>query len=210
MSIFTQVKNRKVGSNTFDLSHDKKMSLKMGQLVPIHCQEIIPGDTINMSTSQMLRMAPMITPIMHKINVYTHFFFVPNRILWPNWEKFITGGEDGLDTTVFPYVPTGGYQYEVGGLADYLGLPVEMMTAELDNVQISALPFYAYNKIFNEYYRDQNLIDKSMIPDTAVDGDNDTLIKDTVRGECYMRAWQHDYFTSALPWTQKGPEARSF
>jgi hypothetical protein len=76
MSIFTQVKNRKVGSNTFDLSHDKKMSLKMGQLVPIHCQEIIPGDTINMSTSQMLRMAPMITPIMHKINVYTHFFFV--------------------------------------------------------------------------------------------------------------------------------------
>lgn len=205
MSIFTQVKNKKVGSNTFDLSHDKKMSLKMGELVPIHVQEIIPGDSISMSTSQMLRMAPMITPVMHKINVYTHFFFVPNRILWPNWEKFITGGENGLDTTVFPYFDIEvGAPEELGSVMDYMGIPCGPLS-EGAGMRLSALPFLAYAKIYNEYYRDQNLI--APLNDQAIDGEQVDEDFIDLLGPPLKRAWQHDYFTSALPWTQKGPEA---
>lgn len=216
MSIFTKVKNKKVGSNTFDLSHDKKMSLKMGELVPIHVQEIIPGDKISMSTSQMLRMAPMITPVMHKVNVYTHFFFVPNRILWANWEKFITGGEDGLDTTVFPTINilmSNGGDPEVttnGMILDYMGLPPRINSVPDIFTNVSALPFLAYAKIYNEYYRDQNL--QEPLLDTASDGvtnstDPEFLDYMEICGPPQKRAWQHDYFTSALPWTQKGPEA---
>lgn len=202
MSIFTEVKNKRVGSNTFDLSHDRKMSLDMGRLVPIHVQEIVPGDSISMSTSQMLRMAPMITPIMHRIKVHTHFFFVPNRILWDKWEQFITGGEDGLDTSVFPVITTNA-DVPVGSLQDYLGLPCGQTSAPME---VSALPILAYNKIYNEYYRDQNLIDASMTIDNATPFEPTDLRDNMIDGP-YYRAWQHDYFTSALPWTQKGPEA---
>jgi hypothetical protein len=209
MSIFTKVQNQKVGSNTFDLSHDRKMSMDMGLLTPIHCQEIVPGDKINMSTSQMLRMAPMITPVMHQVKVYTHFFFVPNRLLWLQWEQFITGGEDGLDTSVFPYV-TARSNMVTGSLSDYFSVPVA--TPVSHDMQISALPFYAYNRIYNEYYRDQNLVEP--LGDTAIDGNNSnvfvsggTQLQNWIALPPQRRAWQHDYFTSALPWTQKGPEA---
>lgn len=206
-NIFTEVQMNKVNSNIFDLSHDRKMSLQMGRLTPIHLMEVIPGDNIQMSTSQMLRMAPMIAPVMHSVNVYTHFFFVPNRIIWPNWEKFITGGEDGMNTSVYPFL-----DYDAGTLssiADFFGLPTDELTASME---ISALPFYVYLKVYNEYYRDQNLITPFI--DTAIDGDNTNVevitglqLNDFAQGPPLQRAWQHDYFTSALPWTQKGPEA---
>lgn len=204
MSIFTEVQSKKVGSNTFDLSHDRKMSLKMGRLVPIHCMEIVPGDNIRMSTSQLGRMAPMVAPVMHNVTIFTHFFFVPNRILWPNWENFITGGEDGLDTSVFPYIDcTEANSIQEGTIGDYLGLPTGAISFEN---RVSALPFAAYCEIYNEYYRDQNLIPK--IDNQLLDGNNTFQpITGTIFGEPLKRAWQHDYFTSALPWTQKGPEA---
>lgn len=104
MSIFNQISVNKPNSNTFDLSHDRKFSMNMGELTPILDMDIVPGDKITMSSSQMLRLAPMIAPVMHKMNVFMHFFFVPNRILWDNWEDFITGGEMGNDTSVFPYI----------------------------------------------------------------------------------------------------------
>lgn len=200
MSIFSHVQGTKPGRNTFDLSHDRKMSLQNGTLTPILALETVPGDKISMSTSQMLRFAPMVAPVMHRVNVYTHFFFVPNRILWSNWEKFITGGEDGMDTTVFPTFNVTTAGLSVGSLADYLGIPAG---TQLTSQQFSALPFIAYQKIYNEYYRDQNLIAK--VTDEAIDGDNNANFGElsTLR----IRAWQHDYFTSALPWTQKGPIA---
>lgn len=202
MSIFNEVQNNKPQSNTFDLSHDKKMSMKMGKLVPIHVQEIVPGDSIKMSTSQMLRLAPMIAPVMHNIKTFTHFFFVPNRLLWPNWENFITGGEDGQDTSVFPFIEYANSDIDPGTLADYFGLP----QAAAGTSKVSAMVIAAYNKIYNEYYRDQNLI--TALPDTLIDGDNSAEpIGSNILDEPYHRAWQHDYFTSALPWTQKGPEA---
>jgi hypothetical protein len=187
-------------TNTFDLSHDRKFSGRIGELMPISVMEVVPGDKFNIKATNLTRFAPLITPIMHQASVYCHFFFVPNRILWPNWENFISGGEDGLADPTFPTVdltiPT---QYGIQTLADYLGLPTGN---QISNV--SALPFAAYQKIYQDYYRDENLITKTDV--TLSDGlqsNTDTIELSSMK----KRAWQHDYFTSALPWTQRGPEA---
>ena len=200
MSIFSKVSMPRPQTNTFDLSHDRKFSGKIGELMPISVMEVVPGDKFNIKATNMTRFAPLITPIMHKASVYCHFFFVPNRILWPNWENFISGGEDGLADPTFPTVdltiPT---QYGVQTLADYLGLPTGSQLTD-----VSALPFAAYQKIYQDYYRDENLITKTDV--TLTDGtqsNTDTIELTTMK----KRAWQHDYFTSALPWTQRGPEA---
>ena len=195
MSIFTDIQNPKVNTDIFDLSHDNKLSLQMGKLVPILNLETIPGDNFKMSTEQMLRFAPMISPVMHQISVYTHFFFVPNRLVWDNWEDFITGGEDGENESLFPTITAP--QTDTGDLADYMGIPLMPIP-----VTYSAIPFAAYQLIYNEYYRDQNLI--APIDSDLSDGNNTA---NPNLKELRTRAWQHDYFTSALPWTQKGPQA---
>lgn len=206
MSIFSKVAMPRPQHNTFDLSHSRKFSMSIGKITPISVMECVPGDSFNIKTTQLLRFAPLIAPIMHESSVYCHFFFVPNRILWPQWEEYITGGEDAADPgyvpPVFPYFEFGvGNSVINGDLADYLGLPRGTDTAYA-GTKVSALPFMGYNKIYNEYYRDQNLVDK--LTDEAVSGVNaDFNTANTMQ----QRAWQHDYFTSALPWTQKGPEA---
>lgn len=202
MSIFSSTPVSKPGSNIFDLSHDRKMSLNMGRLVPILCMDCVPGDTFHMSTSQLLRFAPMIAPVMHQINVYTHFFFVPNRILWPGWENFITGGREGDDASVFPYVNIDLGNTNVGSMADYLGLPVQQGDYTL---QVSAIPIAGFMKILNDYYRDQNILPEIQVELT--DGDNTSNMGAFLSQVPPKRAWQHDYFTSGLPWTQRGPEA---
>ena len=201
MSIFNEIKINKPKSNTFNLSHDRKMSLNMGELTPTLVMDVLPGDKINLKSTQMLRFAPMIAPVMHRIDVYQHFFFVPNRLNWDNWEDFITGGEDGMSDPVFPYIRVNGSSTQVGSLPDYLGIPTLPSSAQTD---ISALPFAAYQLIYNEFFRDQNLIDKSVT--TLVDGQQSNTDVTSLT-KLHKRAWGHDYFTSALPWTQKGPEA---
>ena len=200
MSIFSKVAMPRPQTNTFDLSHDRKFSGKIGELMPISVMEVVPGDKFNIKATNMTRFAPLITPIMHKASVYCHFFFVPNRILWPNWENFISGGEDGLADPTFPTVdlsiPT---QYGVQTLADYLGLPTGNQLTD-----VSALPFAAYQKIYQDYYRDENLITKT---DVSVSDGTQSAIDTIELASMKKRAWQHDYFTSALPWTQRGPEA---
>ena len=203
MSVFSHVKVRKPKSSTFDLSHQKKLSGKMGELIPIFCVETVPGDEFKINTAQLLRMAPMLAPIFHQITVYQHYFFVPNRLLWDNWEGFITGGEDGNNSSVWPNVEFSSSTAIVGNLSDYMGIPDDFAYT----AKVSALPFAAYGTIYNEYYRDENLITKKDYK--CVDGTQGTTSDLTLlsRGVCLKRAWQHDYFTSALPWTQKGPEA---
>ena len=200
MSIFSKVAMPRPQTNTFDLSHDRKFSGRIGELMPISVMEVVPGDKFNIKATNMTRFAPLITPIMHKASVYCHFFFVPNRILWPNWENFISGGEDGLADPTFPTVnltiPT---QYGVQTLADYLGLPTGNQLTD-----VSALPFAAYQKIYQDYYRDENLITKTDVSvSDGTQSNTDTIALSTMQ----KRAWQHDYYTSALPWTQRGPEA---
>lgn len=210
MSIFSSVSLPKPKSSNFDLSHDRKFSLKMGDLVPVLCQEVVPGDKIDLSAQQMLRFAPMISPVMHEVNVYTHYFFVPNRIIWKDWEQFITGGEDGLDATLFPVIKD--LINNSGDLADYLGVPQNLFGASSQLPLISYLPFLAYTLIYNEYYRDQNFQDP--IDMTAFNnGVNDYSAWSAGDPQLEYfklrkRAWQHDYFTSCLPWAQKGEPVR--
>lgn len=201
MSIFSKVRLKAPKYSTFNLSHDRKMSLNMGDLVPMFCQEIVPGDSFNVNTSQMLRMAPMISPVMHEVNVFTHFFFVPNRILWEGWERFITGGEDGLSEDLLPVLLD--TEIKVGDLGDYLGLPATQNPSTIDH-RISALPFLAYQHIYNEYYRDQNLIQPINTNVIGQGGDQPNNLLTAEWKKLRKRAWQHDYFTSALPFAQKG------
>ena len=150
----------------------------------------------------MVRFAPLIAPVMHQINVYTHYFFVPNRLTWDGWEQFITGGELGAADRPWPHLSIDFGTVATGSLHDYLGLPtsVDVGSGGATTELVSALPYAAYQLIWDEYYRDENLQATSFTP--LVDGLNTNLYS-TLRN----RAWSKDYFTSALPWTQKGPEA---
>jgi hypothetical protein len=206
MSIFTKVKTNRPPYNTFSLSHSKKLSFQIGSLIPVLCAEMIPGDQFDVRSSAMVRFMPMPAPVMGEFNVYMHSFFVPNRILWPKdgdnvgWEPFITGGEDGNDTTVRPYVELS--TVTIGSVADYLGLPI--YAGGTDTMDVSAFPSAAYSKIYSDYFRDENLqtsYDFAPLTDGLQSG---TLLYNSVPRQ---RAWTKDYFTSALPWTQKGPEA---
>lgn len=229
MSIFNKIQLPKIGSSTFNLSHERKFSMNMGDLVPMLVQECVPGDHFKINTQQMLRMLPMVAPVMHDVNVFTHFFFVPNRILWKNWEKFITGGEDGLSTNLIPQVNLAGtgvmtdpnsvpdFNYR---LADYLGLPQKPVEDAMyfSQQNVSILPFLAYQKIYNDYYRDQNLIESlDSLFDSVKDGINEQFYYNSENWAeggieqifgLRKRAWQHDYFTSCLPFAQKGQPVR--
>ena len=198
---FSGVVNSAPGYNKFDLTHDVKLSTKMGQLTPVMVMDCVPGDKISIKSNFMIRFAPLIAPIMHRVNVYCHFFFVPNRLVWDGWEDFITGGPDGQDTTVPPTFQLDLQTNNYGSLHDYLGLPVQDDLINGAVLDVSAIPFAAYQLIYEEYYRDQNLIPESFVK--LQDGPNGTAGYTQLK----KRAWNHDYFTSALPWTQKGPEA---
>lgn len=194
-------------SNLFDLSHDVKLSCNMGDLIPTLALECVPGDKFNLSCESLIRFAPLVSPVMHRMDVSMHYFFVPHRLLWPNWEKYITNTPLGGMTPVLPAFPTtiaydnAGVPGSYSKLHDYLGIPKP--TDNIVQEYISALPFAAYQKIYNDYYRDQNLID---------DLSDDIILQDgynapNANPEKYIlrkRAWTHDYFTSALPFAQKG------
>lgn len=175
----------------FNLSNTQLLSCDMGQLVPCGLMEVLPGDTVQHVTSVLARCMPLQTPPMHRVNLKVHHFFVPHRVIWEDWEDFITGGPDGMDASVFPTIDVAGVAEK--SLADYLGVPVGMTGA------VSALPFRAYNFIFNEYYRDQDLVTERAI--SLASGDDNTTV--VTLANC---AWEKDYFTTARPWEQKGPE----
>lgn len=207
-TLFSQVPVRKPTRNMFDLSHEVKLSGKMGKLIPFLIEDTIPGDIFKQRAEIMLRMAPMLAPIMHRVDVFTHYFFVPNRLIWNEWEPFITGGPDGTSAPVPPYLTLGqlyladpDYIAE-SSLADYMGLPA-MPTAE-STMEISSLPFRAYHLIYEEYYRDQNVEVAQPLELTSGQETTDQIHRIM---PLKNRAWEKDYFTSALPWTQRGLEA---
>ena len=209
--IFDRIKLSKPKSSVFDLSHEKKLSLNMGDLVPIFLQETLPGDQFKVNIEHLIRFQPLLAPIMHRVNVYTHFFFVPNRLVWNDWEKFITGGSDGEQLPVFPRIKFDSTdeltksKFRKGTLADYLGYPsANVPSSGIFNLDLSVLPFRAYQLIYNEYYRDQNLSNPvefskgSGIISSNPDFTNLLALR--------KRAWEKDYFTSALPWAQRGEQ----
>lgn len=174
------------------LSHYKLLSGDMGELIPIGLIEVLPGDTVQQATSVLLRLAPLLSPVMHPVHVRVHHWFVPHRLCWTSWEDFITGGPDGLNASVFPTITIAGGA-AVGSLADYLGVPTGVA-----GIAVSALPFRAYGLIWNEHYRDQDLETKVVVATgDGADATTNTLLKNV--------AWEKDYFTSSRPWEQKGP-----
>lgn len=192
-TIFNTIKLQGQKSNTFDLSHDVKMSFQMGKLYPIMVMECVPGDRVKIGCESLIRFAPLVAPVMHRMDVTMHYYFVPNRILWDNWEEFIMPGNPSVPA--FPYLPMDSADTATGTLANYLGVP--QIGAGTRNV--SAMPFAAYQAIYNEYYRDQNLVPE--VDYKLVDGLN---IINTNLNIIRKRAWEHDYFTSALPFAQAG------
>jgi len=174
----------------FSLSNTKLLSCNMGSLVPIGLTEVLPGDTIQQNTNCLIRLSPLLAPVMHPVHARIHHWYVPHRLVWEDFEDFITGGEDGLDASVFPTITD---TVAVGELGDYLGIPTGVA-----GLEFSALPFRGMAKIFNEFYRDQDLVTALVIDETS---GPDTTTNTTMQNI----AWEKDYFTSARPWTQKGP-----
>lgn len=173
------------------LSNYKLLSCDQGQLVPIGLQEVLPGDSFQHSTSAFIRVSPLVTPVMHPVRARIHHFFVPHRLVWEDWEDFITGGPDGTDASVLPLINSGA-GFSVGSLADYLGVPTGV--ASLD---VSALPFRAYAMIYNEFYRDQDLNTALTIDLTS---GPDTTTSVALKNAC----WERDRFTLARLTPQKG------
>lgn len=209
----------KVKRATFNMSHDVKLTTNFGNLTPFFCEEVMPNDTWKIDSKLLVRFAPLIAPVMHDITATIHFFYVPFRLLWngntkgDNFEDFITGGELGeyVDEEHEPVLPRlyckvknadPKNQFGVGSLADYLNYPTNDSNIS-GHVMVSALPLRAYQLIWNEYYRDENLIEKLDISlnggEIQTDSDEYDMLL-TLR----KRAWAKDYFTSALPWPQKG------
>jgi hypothetical protein len=193
---FSQVPQANIPRSKFDRSHGHKTTFNASELVPIYVDEVLPGDTFSLNMTAFARMATPIAPVMDNIFLDTFFFFVPNRLIWNNWEKF-NGQQDDPDDSTDYLVPTvtapaGGFTE--GCIYDYFGIPTKV-----DNLTINALHSRAYNLIYNEWFRDQNLQD-SVVVDKDDGPDSPTDYKILTRGK------RHDYFTSALPWPQKGEE----
>lgn len=174
------------------LSNTKLFSFDTGELIPCGLMEVLPGDTFQHATSLLVRASPLLAPLMHKVDVRIHHWFVPTRLVWEDFEAFITGGPDGMDDSEFPTITVDNNDIAVGDLLDYMGVP------PLTAATFSAIPARMYAMIFNEFYRDQDLdtpltIDMTSGPDTTT-----SLALQRVR-------WDKDYFTSARPWEQKGP-----
>jgi len=195
-NLFNSIKLQRPKKNVFDLTHDVKLSAEMGNLTPILTLECVPGDKFDIGCESLIRFAPMIAPVMHRMDVSMHYFFVPNRILWENWEKFITGNDSELVSPYLTYDST--YSGSNKKFLDYLGVPPPPTGATATN--INAIPMAAYQCIYNEYYRDQNLI--APVDYKLSDGNNVAILDSltTLR----KRAWEHDYFTASLPFAQKG------
>lgn len=199
-----------ISRSRFDRSSSVKTTFNTGDIVPFFLEEVLPGDTFNVKTSKVVRMQTLLTPLMDNLYLDTYYFFVPNRLVWQHWKEFC--GEN----TESAWIPETEYAmpqitspadtgWEVGTIADYFGIPTGVA-----NLSVSALPFRAYALIMNEWFRDENLQDPLVVPvdDATVAGVNSTtFVTDVAKGgKPYKAAKYHDYFTSALPAPQKGPD----
>lgn len=185
-----------------NLSKQRLFSCNMGDLVPIGFTPVLPGDTFQHATSALIRTAPLVAPVMHSVRARIHHWFVPYRLLWENFEEFITGA-DWESPNPFPYVTI---QHNpvaegAGTVRDYLGLS---NPAAATTRQVSALPFRAYALIFNEWYRDQDLVPE--VGFSTANGSDTTTYGGSGLDTTLHAAWDKDYFTTARPFTSKGPE----
>lgn len=197
--MFARAPGHRVPRASFNRSHGYKTTFDAGKLIPFYLDEVLPGDSFNLKANAFARLATPINPIMDNMFMETFFFFVPNRLVWDNWQKFMGEQEDPGDSIDY-LIPTrngrdnSGSPFNEGSLEDYFGIPINV-----DNVSINQLPIRAYGLIWNEWFRDQNLQDSYNIPKDDT-GSYVGFSSPLPRGK------RHDYFTSCLPWPQKGGE----
>lgn len=196
-----------ISRSRFDRTSTVKTSFNVGDLVPFYIDEVLPGDTFDVSTAKVVRMQPMVAPPMDDLFLDTYYFFVPNRLVWEHWTNLM--GEN--DTT--SWYPTVDYSvpqvisphnggWGIGTIADYFGIPTGV-----PDLYVNALPFRAYAKIVNDWFRDENLVDPAVLTtgDSTTQGSNGSTLSDYEKGgKPFVAAKYHDYFTSCLPSPQKG------
>lgn len=175
--------------NKCNLSNYRLATCDFGQLIPVGCVPVLPGDTVQHHVNLLIRVQPLMAPAYHPIYARCHSFFVPNRLVFNDgdddtngtWEDFITGGPDGLNAEAPPVITTTGTAKD---MLDYMGIPL------VAGIDVNAMPIRAVNKVFNDYYRDQDLVTERDLDDLTIP----------------RIAWEKDYFTAARPWTQKGAD----
>lgn len=195
-NIYEAVRTHIPKRSAFNLSYFKQFTCDMGQIIPIMCDEVVPGDIFKIGAEAVVRLQPQVAPVLHEVNVVAHYYFVADRLLWTDWEKFITGDVTGTDTSTLPrWTPAGTSvtnddgtslnDNASGSLWDYMGFPVGVIPTGATPVDF---PRRAYNKVFNEYYRDET--QQTPIAETS------SIVKNC--------GWEKDFYTSALPWQQRG------
>lgn len=229
-NLFNHVKLRKPKTNGFNMNYQLLTTGNMGDLIPITCQEVIPGDIWRGRSEVFCRLMPMLRPIMQRVDIYTHYFFVPNRLLWNiskqknSWQAFITGGEDGKQTPEPPNFQMTSANilgvidelpgaFDACSLWDYFNLPTQSdselrslfnsSTSTGSNEKVLLYPFLAYQLIYDEYYRDQNYTEP-ILDSENMQGGTYPVQKLVDLFTLRKRSWKKDYFTSALPWAQRG------
>lgn len=215
MNQFDTVEIKKPAKNVFNLSHDVKATYNFDKLYPFLCQPIYPGDTFNARAEVFMRAMPMLAPVMHNVDMHIYFFFVPMRLVWNenkkrDWKVFITGGEDGLQNPTLPYFDYNslaniGQSYvEDKSLLDYMGFPTVRQAnvhSSTVNEHICSLPFRAYQLIYNEYFRNQNVQNEI---EFSYDAGQESAADLEKLFSFRYKNWEKDYFTSCLPWAQRG------
>ncbi len=200
---FSQVPNVTIGRSKFNRSHVLKTTFDEGKLIPIFCDEVLPGDSFKLKVTTFTRMATPIFPVMDNLYLETFFFFVPMRLIWENFQKFMGEQENPGDSTDY-LIPTytASTGPAVGSLSDYFGIPTG-----INNISFNILPHRAYWLIWNEWFRDENLQNSAPLfkGDAGKVWESDTAVNGFGPWDCAPRGKRYDYFTSCLPWPQKGP-----
>jgi len=196
---FAMIPKADIPRSRFKAQKTHKTTFDAGYLIPVYVDEVLPGDTFNLKMTAFARLATPLYPIMDNMHLDSFFFFVPNRLIWNNWQKFMGEQDDPGDSISYtvPQIVSPANGFPTGGLYDYMGLPTVGQVGSGNTVSVCAFWPRAYNLIYNEWFRDQNMqnsvtVHKNDGPDTYTDY---TLLR---------RGKRHDYFTSALPWPQKG------
>jgi hypothetical protein len=202
---FAALPKAQIQRSVFNRSHDYKTTFDSGYLIPFYVDEVLPGDSFKLNCSIFCRLATPIVPFMDNLYLETFFFFVPNRLVWKHWENFMGQQDNPGDSTdyLIPQTVAGNLGFSVGSVADYFGIPTGVKS-----LSVSSLPFRAYQLIYNEWFRDENLQERvgawapaATHKDDPVGDWNDT---NSTGLSLLRRNKYHDYFTSALPWPQKG------
>jgi len=196
---FAMIPKADIPRSKFKAQKTHKTTFDAGYLIPVYVDEVLPGDTFNLKMTAFARLATPLYPIMDNMHLDSFFFFVPNRLVWSNWQKFMGEQEDPGDSTSYtvPQIVSPANGFPTGGLYDYMGLPTVGQVGTGNTVSVCAFWPRAYALIYNEWFRDQNMQNSV----TVHKGDGPDTYTDYV---LLRRGKRHDYFTSALPWPQKG------